>query len=168
MTDARRESEKNMGRERSPGWAMSYLLRFFDYFLPDSLCTNPSDLMRGYIIVGLIFANIAICLLIMLGLVYLLELEYNTPIALALNGVCLLGYCVTLVLLKRTENYILCSNLIIAILGSVIVCGVQITGGYLESPILQLLPLSQTWFSLSCVSMSLMSASAELFVLWYS
>ena len=118
---------------------MSKILRFFDYFLPDSLCTNPSDLMRGYILVGLIFTNILICLLTMLGLIFLLELEHNTPVAVALAGACLVGYGITLIMLRRTENYTLCSNLILAILALVIVCGVQITGGYLDSPILQLM-----------------------------
>ncbi len=117
---------------------MAFILRFFDYFLPDSMCTNPSDLMRGYIFVGLIFTNIIISLLVMLGLVGLLELEYNTPIALSLNSACLVGYLLTLLLLKRTENYSLCCNLLILILTSVIFFAVQITGGYLESPILQL------------------------------
>jgi len=117
---------------------MAYTLRFFDYFLPDSMCTNPSDLMRGYILVGLIFTNIIIALLTMLGLAFILELEHNTPIALALDGACLVGYVLTLYLLTRTANYTLCSNLLVGIIASVIFFGVQITGGYLESPILQL------------------------------
>ena len=117
---------------------MNYILRFFDAFLPDSMCSNPSDLMRGYIIVGLIVSNVGICLLTMIGLLFVLELEHNAPIAAALNSACLVGYVATLVLLKKTENYVLCANLIIAILATVIFFGVQITGGYLESPILQL------------------------------
>ena len=125
-------------RERKPESNAAALLRFFDAFLPDSMCTNPADLMRGYIIVGLILCNITISLFTMVGLLFLLELEHNAPIAAALNSACLVGYVATLVLLKKTENYVLCANLIIAILAAVIFFAVQITGGYLESPILQL------------------------------
>jgi diguanylate cyclase (GGDEF)-like protein len=117
---------------------MTFLLRFFDFFLPASLRNNPSDLMRGYILVGLICANIVIVLLVAVGLLYYLELEQNTPIALGLDLLCLVGYVITLLLLKKTENYTLCSNFLILILALVIFIGVQITGGYLQSPILQL------------------------------
>ena len=40
----------------------------------------------------------------MLGLVLLLDLEHNTPIALALDGACLVGYGITLILLQRART----------------------------------------------------------------
>ena len=42
---------------------MSFILDFFDFFLPASLRNNSSDLMRGYIIIGLMGANILVVLL---------------------------------------------------------------------------------------------------------
>ncbi|GAB5452383.1 MAG: hypothetical protein Hals2KO_27110 [Halioglobus sp.] len=117
---------------------MAFILRFFDQFLPESMRSTPHDLMRGYILLGFIFNNILISLLTAIGLLVILDLEHNTPIALALDSACLIAYLAALLLLKRTENYALCANFILLILTAVIFYGVAITGGYKESPILQL------------------------------
>lgn len=117
---------------------MSFILGFFEFFLPESLRNNSSDLTRGYIIIGLIGSNILIALLVMAGILFYLDLGENTWIAASLDSVCLVGYLITLFLLKRTENHFLCSNFLIAILAFVIFFAIQITGGYLESPALQL------------------------------
>lgn len=117
---------------------MTLILRFFDRFLPESMCGNPADLVRGYIFVGLVVTNFIIGLLLLIGLIFIVELGHNTPIAVALNSTALAAYVLTLYLLKRTENQVLCSNLLLAILALVILCGVQITGGYLDSPVLQI------------------------------
>ena len=114
---------------------MSSLFRFFDYFLPANLRNNPTDLMRGYITVGMIFTNIFFCLLVLVELLFFLDLEQNTLIGVGLNAVCLVGYLVALLLLIRTENYVLCANFLITTLAMVVIIGIQITGGYLESPI---------------------------------
>jgi len=94
--------------------------------------------MRGYIFVGIILANILITVITMFGLNYFLDLEHNTPIALTLAGICLVGYIATLLLFRSGKNYALCSHFLLGILTTVIFFGLQITGGYLESPILQL------------------------------
>jgi diguanylate cyclase (GGDEF)-like protein len=117
---------------------MTAIFRFFDYFLPASLRSNPTDLMRGYIIVGMIWTNIFVCLLMLVQLMYFLELEQNTSIGVNLDLMCLLGYMITLLLLKRTESYLVCANFLLATLACVEIFAIQITGGYLESPISQL------------------------------
>jgi diguanylate cyclase (GGDEF)-like protein len=117
---------------------MNFILVFFDLFLPASLRSNPSDLMRGYILIGLIFANILTCVLVLLGILYYLDLESSRNIAIALTGMCLLGYFLTLWMLVRSGNSRLCSTFIISILTFVIFFAIQITGGYLDSPVLQL------------------------------
>ena len=117
---------------------MSRLFRFFDLFLPANLRNNPTDLMRGYIMIGLIFVNIAICLIVLVECIYFLDLEYNTPIALGIVALCLIGYLMALLLLIWTENYVLCANFMITTLAVAVVLGIQITGGYLESPISKL------------------------------
>jgi signal transduction histidine kinase len=114
---------------------MSFLFRFFDLFLPASLRNNPTDLMRGYITVGMIFTNIFFCLLVLVELLFVLELEENKLIGVALNSACLVGYLIALLLLIRTENYVLCANFLISTLAVVVIIGIQITGGFLESPI---------------------------------
>ncbi len=124
---------------------MAFILRFFDYFLPESMCTTPKDLMRGYVLLGVIWANLLICVLTAFGLVFLLNLEQNTLVALSLDGACILGYLAVLLLLKKTENYLLCSNAMIVMLALIILTGIQITGGNLESPILQLLLMIPLW-----------------------
>lgn len=117
---------------------MTLLFKLFDFFLPQSLRNSPTDLMRGYILIGLIFSNVITSVFVAFGLIYILDLEQNTPIALALDLSCVVGYVVTLVVLRRTENYTLCANILLVSLAIVITSAIQITGGYLESPILQL------------------------------
>ena len=114
---------------------MSAIFRFFDLFLPANLRNNPTDLMRGYITVGMIFSNIFFCLLVLVELLFFLDLEQNTLIGVGLNLACLVGYLIALLLLIRTENYVLCANFLITTLAIVVIIGIQITGGYLESPI---------------------------------
>jgi len=117
---------------------MTLLFRFFDLFLPASLRNNPTDLMRGYIIVGMIWTNILVSLFVLVELLYFLKLEHNTHIGVSLDLLCLVGYLVALLLLRRTESYFLCATFLLTTLAVVIVAGIQITGGYLESPISQL------------------------------
>lgn len=117
---------------------MTALFRFFDFFLPANLRNNPADLMRGYIFMGMISTNIVISLLVLVGLVFVLELEQNTRIGVTLDILCLIAYPIALILLKKTENFFLCATFLLTTLAAVIVTGVQITGGYMESPILQL------------------------------
>lgn len=118
---------------------MTRLFRFFDFFLPAHLRNNPADLMRGYIFVGMILTNILISILVLIGLVFILELEENTPIGVGLDVMCLIAYPITLILLKKTGKFFLCATFLLTTLVAVIVTGIQITGGYMESPILQLL-----------------------------
>lgn len=117
---------------------MTAIFRFFDFFLPANLRNNPSELMRGYILVGMIVTNILNSLLMLLVLLYFLNLEQNTPIGVGLDIACLVAYLIALVLLKTTENLFLCANFLLVTLTVVIFIGIQITGGYMESPILQL------------------------------
>jgi len=114
------------------------LFRFFDIFLPANLRNNPTDLMRGYIMIGLIFVNIIICLIVLVECLYFLHLEHNKLIAAGIVVLCLVGYLVALLLLIRTENYLLCANFMLSILAIAVILGIQITGGYLESPISKL------------------------------
>lgn len=117
---------------------MTFIFQLFDLLLPASLRSNPSDLMRGYILVGMICSNILVSLLVLLGILFYLDLGDSTYIAVILTLMCMLGYFIALWMLVKTENYQLCSGFILAILTLVIFFAIQITGGYLESPILQL------------------------------
>ena len=118
---------------------MTLIFQLFDYFLPPALRHSPSELMRGYVLIGLIFSNMIISVFVALGLIYLLDLGENTPIALGLDLACIVSYLITLAILRRTQNYTLCANILITLLAVVIVSAIQITGGYIDSPILQLL-----------------------------
>jgi diguanylate cyclase (GGDEF)-like protein len=117
---------------------MNPIFRLLDLFIPTSLRNNPTDMMRGYIIVGMIFTNILVGLVVLVELMFFLDLEHNTHIGVNLDLLCLLGYLIALLLLRWTESYFLCANFLIATLACVIVVGIQITGGYLQSPISQL------------------------------
>ena len=116
---------------------MSYLLRFFDLFLPPSQCTNPSDLIRGYILLGLITANILFAVGATLGLLFALDLGDSLPVALALEVTCLVGYAAALAVLRYRGSYLAACYLLLTVHTAVIFCGVQITGGFLASPVLQ-------------------------------
>ena len=118
---------------------MSWLLGLLDYFLPAGMRTNPSDLMRGYIFIGLCASNILVCIIMLLVLFFYLDLQQNTPIGAALNLVCLGGNALALLLFKRSENLALASFVVLSIIAIVMYTGIQITGGYFESPILQML-----------------------------
>lgn len=117
---------------------MNIIFRFFDYFLPASLRSNPTDLMRGYIIIGMIVTNILVSLFVLVILLYFLDLEQNTPIGVSLNMLCVVAYLVALVLLKVKESFVLCANFLLTVLTIVVAIGIQITGGYWDSPVLQL------------------------------
>ncbi len=118
---------------------MGLFFYLVEFFLPPGLRNNSTDLLRGYVLVGLIFTNVIISALVTLGLVFLLELGDRTPLGIALNAACVVGYLVSLAVLKRTENYQLCANILLGTLATVIFGGVQITGGFATSPILQLI-----------------------------
>lgn len=117
---------------------MTLIFRFFDLFLPASLRKNPSDMMRGYIFIGMIFTNMLFGLAVLVELMFFLRLEYNTHIGVSLDLLCMMGYLIALLLLRRTESLFLCANFLITTLACVIIIGIQITGGFLESPITQL------------------------------
>jgi len=87
---------------------------------------------------SLIFVNITICLIVLVECLYFLKLEHNQLIAAGIVVLCLVGYLVALLLLIRTESYILCANFMISILAFAVILGIQITGGYLDSPISKL------------------------------
>jgi diguanylate cyclase (GGDEF)-like protein len=116
---------------------MSYVLRFFDLFLPPSQCTNPSDLVRGYILLGLIVADTLFALGSMLGLRFALDLGDSLPIALGLDALCLVGYAIALAVLRFAGSYHAACYLVLAVHTGVIFVGLQITGGFLASPVLQ-------------------------------
>jgi diguanylate cyclase (GGDEF)-like protein len=124
---------------------MTYVFRLFDYFLPASIRSNPTDMLRGYVIVGLIISNIVLSVVVFFGLIYLLELEENTLTGVTLNALCMAGCLITLLLLRTTQNYFLCANFLIITLACVIFYAVQITGGYFGSPILQVTSQLPVW-----------------------
>lgn len=118
---------------------MTILLYIADYFLSPKMRSNPSDLMRGYIFVGLTLFNILVSILVVSLVIFYLDLRENTLIAVSLNLTALVGNATALLLFKRTQNLQLCSTILLFILAAVMTVGVQITGGYFHSPILQLL-----------------------------
>ena len=118
---------------------MGLFFYLVEFFLPPSMRNSSTDLLRGYVLVGLIFTNVIISALVTLGLFFYLDLGDQTPIGVALNATCVVGYLVSLAVLKRTESYKLCANILLSTLAMVIFGGVQITGGFTVSPILQLI-----------------------------
>ncbi|NND69270.1 MAG: GGDEF domain-containing protein [Halioglobus sp.] len=118
---------------------MGLFFYLVEYFLPASMRDSSTDLLRGYVLVGLTLTNVIISALVTLGLIFLLDLGDRTLLGVALNTTCVVGYLVALAVLKRTENYKLCANILLGTLATVIFGSVQITGGYSESPIPQLI-----------------------------
>lgn len=118
---------------------MNFILRILDDFIPEHLRNNPSDLMRAYVLVGILLSNVVASTLFVLVIAFVMKLPANLhSVAMALDGACIITYALALIILRKTSNYQLTSHLTIAALAVVIAIGVQITGGFLDSPILKM------------------------------
>lgn len=117
---------------------MNLLIRLFESLLPDSMRNSSTDLMRGYVFIGLVLTGVFNSFGVMVGLVTLLDLGEQTPIGVGLNAACVVGYVGALLVLRKTGNYPLAAHIMVSMLAGVQFFAVQITGGYLESPVLQL------------------------------
>ncbi|MCB1616513.1 MAG: GGDEF domain-containing protein [Pseudomonadales bacterium] len=118
---------------------MNSLFRFLDGFVPEQFRSNPSDLTRCYILLGLIFCNSSMsifCLLTLLGFLHLPE--QNQILAVGMVAGCLIGYGTSFTVFKLTQNYRIASNLLVFTLALINFVAINITGGFYESPILQL------------------------------
>lgn len=121
---------------------MRYLLALFEPFIAASVRKNPADLMRAYILVGVVFMNILTGIACTFGIYMFLELPVSSKIAI---GVALLlmnlGYFVTLEVFRRQANYRLAGNILICSLMIVISYPVFLSGGFHESPIVPVLSI---------------------------
>lgn len=118
---------------------MNFLLRLLDDFIPEHLRSNPSDLMRAYVLVAILLTNVVVCSVFVAVLAWGMDLPPDLySVALALDGACIVIYALALLILRRTSNYQLTSHLTIMALMMVQIVGIQITGGFLESPIIKM------------------------------
>lgn len=118
---------------------MNSILQYLDELVPEHLRSNPSDLMRAYILLGVILSNFIISILVIGIIVFFIDLppEQNL-LAIGLDGACTVTYIVAFYIFRRTSNHQLTSHLTIMCLALVLCIGIQITGGFSESPVLKL------------------------------
>lgn len=119
---------------------MSPLIKLLDQFIPEHLHNNPPELMRSYILLGVIFTNLTTTSLFLVFLLTVIDLpKSNMLMATGMILITLMGCSLALAIYKRTKDYRLTGNTLLFTLLLIIGGGIQITGGYSESPVLQLL-----------------------------
>jgi len=115
------------------------ILEFFDYFIPPDKRDDASTLTRSYILVGIIIANIFTCLAVLISLLTYYQLPSgNHELALLIDLALLFGYIIILMLFRWRIDFRMTGNLTVAMLAIVQTISTQITGGFHESPIVQL------------------------------
>ena len=121
---------------------MHKLIKMLDGFIPPHMRNNPADLMRAYILVGVIFSNIFTGILTTVGLFALIHLPQETFLAVELAMLFLVVvYAAALYFLRSCTNHRLIGNLVLVAVWLLIVVAVLISGGYKESPIIQVFGL---------------------------
>ena len=121
---------------------MRKLLALFETFIPANVRKNPADLMRAYILVGVVFMNVITGILCTIGIYAALELPLHTKAGIASALVLMnIGYIATLLVFRRTANHRVAGNFLISSLLFVISYPVFLSGGFNESPIVPVLSI---------------------------
>ncbi len=125
---------------------MVTLLKLLDLFIPQHLKNSPSDLMKCYVLLGILFSNLLFSFLAVFVLGWVIGLEGQVrTLAVGITSATFFGYTLTLIIFKITKSVTLGSNCFLIVLVVTIFPPVLITGGYQESPVLQmymLIPVS--------------------------
>jgi len=118
------------------------IIKILDGFIPEHMRNNPADLMRAYMLIGVIFSNILTGIVTTIGLFLLLDLPQQTQVMFALVMVALLViYSISLFAFKKTKNHRLVGNVMVSAVLALIIFAVCLTGGSQVSPIPQVLAI---------------------------
>jgi diguanylate cyclase (GGDEF)-like protein len=118
---------------------MIQLLRILDFFIPKHLKNSPADLMRCYVLLGVLFSNLIFSFIAIIALNFALALEPEIKhIGISIVSLTFIGYSLTLIVFKYTQNVKLAATCFILVMVITIYPPVFVTGGYQESPVVQM------------------------------
>ena len=118
---------------------MTQLLRILDFFIPIHLRNSPSDLMKCYVLLGVLFSNLAFSFIAIIALKFGVALEPDTKsLAIFIVSLTFVGYSLTLIVFKFTQSVKLASTCFIFVMVITIYPPVFLTGGYQVSPVVQM------------------------------
>lgn len=118
---------------------MIYLLRMLDIFIPDHLKNSPADLMKCYVLLGVLFSNLFFSFVAMIALNLGLDLPEDAQfLATVIVGSTFIGYSITLLIFKLTKSVQIAGNCFLIVLVVTIFPPVFLTGGYQVSPVIQM------------------------------
>lgn len=117
------------------------VVTFLDRFIPEQFKNNVTDLMRSYIMLGLIFGNVIVTGTVAI-LIILVDLPAdNMKVALSIDGFTLFSYICAFWLFRKTSSQRLTAHFLVLILLVINAYAISITGGFIDSPISQLVIL---------------------------
>ena len=118
------------------------VVEFLDRLIPSHLKNNSAGLMRTYIFMSVIAANLLISSCVMIGLFVFFDLPPRSLLAaVLLDGIALIIYIIAYVIFRNTGSYRIAANIVVFFLGFLCFAGISITGGFIESPVSQLVVL---------------------------
>lgn len=118
---------------------MILLLRLLDIFIPQHLKNSPSDLMKCYVLLGVLFSNLLFSFVALFALGWGVGLEDQArTLAMGITSATFVGYTLTLIIFKLTSSVLIASNCFLMVLVITIFPPVLITGGYQISPVIHM------------------------------
>ncbi len=125
---------------------MVQILKLMDFFIPEHLKHSPTDLMKCYVLLGILFSNLFFSFVAVFVLSFGIDLAPELRrMAVGITSLTFVGYTLTLIVFKLSGNVRIASNCFLLVLVITIFPPVLITGGYQQSPIVQmylLIPVS--------------------------
>lgn len=118
---------------------MIYLLRILDIFIPEHLKNSPADLMKCYVLLGVLFSNLFFSFVALIALNIGLDLAKEAQfLATTIISLTFVGYSITLIIFKLTQSVTIAGHCFLAVLVITIFPPVFLTGGYQISPVVQM------------------------------
>lgn len=118
---------------------MIYVLKMLDIFIPEHLKNSPSDLMKCYVLLGVLFSNLFFSVVAILALNFGLDLADDVHfLAISIVSFTFVGYSITLLVFKITQSVKIAGTCFLSVLVVTIFPPVFLTGGYQISPVIQM------------------------------
>lgn len=118
---------------------MILLLKMLDLFIPEHMKNSPDGLMKCYILLGILFSNVFFSFITLFAFLWVVELSEEVRfLALLIDVATFVGYSLTLLVFKITKNVVLAANCFLLVLVVTVFPPVLVTGGYQESPVIQM------------------------------
>jgi len=115
------------------------LYKLLDTFIPDVFKDEANAYTRAQILVGVILINIVTSILTMIGITIWMDLNtFNYIVAYLMGGNCMTLYLFSLFFLRQKAAFLLAGNLTSLAVFSTVFISCAVTGGYSDSPFIQM------------------------------